>query len=163
VNERIIVCGGRDFTDRTWLFHVLDSIRTKAGVAVIIQGGARGADRLAKQWADERGVPASTFRADWVKFGRKAGPIRNQHMIDEGNPTLVIAFPGGRGTADMLARAKEARIDFMQCSRSKPKEATGATPCPTCCGRGYYLENFADNFFTPCRCAASIGGARPVT
>ena len=47
---------------------------------------------------------------EWAKFGKRAGPMRNARMLAEFNPELVIAFPGGRGTADMIARAKKARV-----------------------------------------------------
>ena len=58
----------------------------------------------------ERGVA----EADWAKHGRKAGPIRNQRMIDEGRPDLVVAFPGGTGTADMVERARVAGIRVIE-------------------------------------------------
>jgi hypothetical protein len=49
--------------------------------------------------------------ADWNTHGRAAGPIRNQRMLDEVKPELVVAFPGGRGTADMVRRAREAGVN----------------------------------------------------
>ncbi len=52
--------------------------------------------------------------ADWDKFGKGAGPIRNQQMIDEGKPDLVVAFPGGTGTADMVKRAKKHGIEVIE-------------------------------------------------
>ena len=52
------------------------------------------------------GVVVEEFKADWDKFGRAAGPIRNAQMLREGKPDLVVAFPGGRGTANMVAQAK---------------------------------------------------------
>ena len=98
---RILVCGGRDFVDYERLERVLDA----SGATLIIHGGARGADSLAGAWAKKRNVPVLVFYADW-SVGRKAGILRNQKMLDEGKPDKVIAFPGGRGTADMVRRAK---------------------------------------------------------
>ncbi|HKS72677.1 MAG TPA: SLOG family protein [Terriglobales bacterium] len=115
---RVLVCGGRDFSDRDLMARTLAPYRPSPITAVsehkIIQGGAIGADTLAREWAEVYGVPYREFPADWNKHGRAAGPIRNQRMIDEGKPDLVIAFPGGRGTADMISRAEKAGIRVMR-------------------------------------------------
>jgi hypothetical protein len=63
---------------------------------------------MAEWWAEGIGVRCDVYEADWISLGRKAGPIRNQRMLEEGKPDLVMAFPGGRGTADMVRRGKEA-------------------------------------------------------
>jgi YspA, cpYpsA-related SLOG family len=81
---------------------------------VLVAGGARGADTLADEWAKAQGIACQIFMADWEGLGRKAGPIRNQRMLDEGKPDLVIAFPGGRGTADMVRRAREAGVETIE-------------------------------------------------
>jgi hypothetical protein len=105
---RIIVCGGRDYADRERLFAALDAAHAKRPIGTVVHGGARGADSLGGEWAEARGVHIQVFAADWSE-GRKAGPIRNQRMADAGADAL-IAFPGGRGTADMIRRAIAARI-----------------------------------------------------
>ena len=76
----------------------------------LIHGAARGADSLAGEWASTRAVPVKIFPADWQTHGRSAGHIRNAQMLREGKPDLVVAFPGGRGTADMVAKANAAGI-----------------------------------------------------
>jgi predicted Rossmann-fold nucleotide-binding protein len=106
---RVLVCGGRDYQDYLPAADALDRIAAKLGIAIIIQGGATGADDCARRWALNRGVECLSFPADW-SMGRKAGPIRNQTMIDEGKPNAVVAFPGGRGTADMVKRAEAAGL-----------------------------------------------------
>jgi hypothetical protein len=98
---RILVCGGRDYSDRPAVFRVLDRLHKKHTITAIIQGGTTGADRLAVDWATSRGVVIVWFIADWKRLGDNAGPIRNQRQIDEGKPDAVVAFPGGPGTADM--------------------------------------------------------------
>lgn len=108
--KRIIVCGGRDFTDRELLEGTLDAIMGRWGDMMLIHGAARGADRMASNWAFARGIPQWHFPADWKRYGKGAGPMRNQQMLDEGNPSLVVAFPGGDGTADMVRRAKAAGV-----------------------------------------------------
>jgi len=105
---RVLVCGGREFWDRHRVFQVLDAL--DPAPSQIIQGGAVGADSLAAEWASERSVPYRTFEADWETHKRKAGPIRNKQMLDEGKPDLVVAFPGARGTANMIRQAKAAGI-----------------------------------------------------
>ncbi len=111
--ERILVCGGRDYADAKRVAHILDCFHKAHPFAVVIEGGARGADNLGYTWAQLNGIPTETYEADWKAHGKKAGPLRNQRMIDEGKPDLVVAFSGGRGTADMLRRAQAAGIDWI--------------------------------------------------
>jgi YspA, cpYpsA-related SLOG family len=111
---RVLVCGGRDFSDGPKLVSTLHSLFLMPN-DVIIHGNAPGADWMANAWAREHDIAVRVFPADWKKYGRAAGPIRNQQMLDEGKPHLVIAFPGGKGTADMVARAKRAGIEVLEC------------------------------------------------
>ena len=111
---RVLVCGGRDFTDKDFLFAVLDRINSQRPITDVIHGAARGADALANEWAYQRHVRMWPFPAAWKRDGKAAGPIRNQRMLDEGMPNMVIAFHGGRGTADMIRRALTASIAVLQ-------------------------------------------------
>jgi hypothetical protein len=77
---------------------------------VIIHGGATGADQMAGVWAAMAGLDVLC----WTVEGRSASPVSNQRMIDEGKPDLVIAFPGGRGTADTVRRARQAGIQVIE-------------------------------------------------
>lgn len=110
---RVLVCGGRDYEDETRVGNVLDGIRYPS-IGEIIHGGAPGADTLANSYASINRLPVQIFRADWKRYGNRAGPIRNQRMLDEGKPDLVVAFPGGRGTADMVRRAKAAGVRVIE-------------------------------------------------
>lgn len=117
--SRILVCGGRDFLDYLKLGDTLDSLIDELedpSDAVIIQGGAKGADFLAKAYAycwGWGGLMCEEYPADWGKHGKAAGSIRNQQMLDEGKPDLVVAFPGGSGTADMVRRARKAGVEVI--------------------------------------------------
>lgn len=112
---RVLVCGGRDYKDHKKLFDFLDDFHSKTPITVMIEGGANGADYLAATWADyKEGVAEKCFRADWNKHGKGAGSIRNQRMLDEGKPDVVIAFPGGNGTADMVKRARFAGVKVIE-------------------------------------------------
>lgn len=112
--KRILVCGGRDYDNAEAVYAILDRLYQWAGYqVVIIQGGARGADALGRQWAERNGLEFVEFKADWAKHGRSAGPIRNRQMLQEGHPDLVVAFPGGKGTLDMVAAAKAAGVKVV--------------------------------------------------
>lgn len=110
---RVLVCGGRDYADRAYLWSILDGLGPPE-VSVIMSGMARGADTLAAQWATRFGFPLLKFPANWERDGKAAGPIRNQRMLDEGKPDVVVAFPGGRGTADMVRRAEKAGVRVIR-------------------------------------------------
>lgn len=114
---RVLVCGGRDYSDRLNVFAALDRIWQKAPMdsMVVIQGGAKGADEIARAWCLERQVEYINVPANWKVFGLKAGPLRNQKMVSKYRPELVLAFPGGKGTADMTKRAEEAGIPIARC------------------------------------------------
>lgn len=112
MNLTVLVCGGRDYRDYDSLKSFLDNLRwmtTAAGnkIGLLVHGGATGADALANIWAFENGVPVKRFPAEWDKHGRSAGPIRNRKMFEESAPDVVVAFPGGKGTADMVNVAEK--------------------------------------------------------
>jgi predicted Rossmann-fold nucleotide-binding protein len=111
---RVIVCGGRDFTDRKALETALDRLNLERGIACVISGAASGADTLAVEWAAKRGVPVSLYPADWKKWGDAAGPIRNRFMLNDSKPDGVVAFPGGSGTADMIGVARMSGLKVWQ-------------------------------------------------
>ncbi len=102
---KVIVCGGREFADYQLLRAVLQSLN----LSVVVQGAARGADRLAARAARELGVETVSCPANWDEYPRRAGIIRNREMLEH-NPDAVIAFEGGRGTADMVNIADRAGI-----------------------------------------------------
>jgi hypothetical protein len=108
---RILVCGGRDYDSYDTIARVLDEYGDDT---VIIHGAARGADALADQYATVRRWPAVRFPANWTQLGRGAGSERNARMLRDGKPDLVIAFPGGRGTADMVTRARRAGVPVLE-------------------------------------------------
>lgn len=111
---RFIVCGGRDFSDWEWLAATLDRLHAKVGITEIAEGGSKGADKMARRWGEEHGIPVRTFPADWDKYGHhpgsRAGPIRNAEMCKAFKPDGVVAFPGDRGTRSMIAIAEAAGV-----------------------------------------------------
>ena len=115
---RVLVCGGRDYADTPTMYRVLDDLLSEHGSLVVIEGGARGADALAEAWTRNNNAPHNVghlqFPADWKKHGKGAGPIRNHQMLTEGKPDMVLAFPGGRGTAHMVGIARAAGIATVE-------------------------------------------------
>jgi len=111
---RLLVCGSREWWDDELLANVLEGRWFTPMVQVLIEGEAPGADSMAKWWARNRRIEVLSFPADWAKYGKAAGAIRNQQMIDEGEPTLVIAFHddlhNSKGTKDMVKRAQKNGI-----------------------------------------------------
>lgn len=118
---RLLVCGGRDFTDGDAVFYVLDRIHRERGIAFLMQGEAAGADAFAKAWA-RQATPAvdwTGFKAFWrradgsIDYG--AGLARNARMLAEGRPNACVAFqPGPKGkdsgTADMVRKCEAAGV-----------------------------------------------------
>lgn len=112
---RILVCGGRDFDDWIFLRDKLDElVPYMTEKIVVITGMAHGADKLGERWAMENWLAVDRYPADWKTHGKAAGHIRNKQMLDEGKPDLVVAFPGGRGTANMVRIAKEAGVKVIE-------------------------------------------------
>jgi hypothetical protein len=132
------VTGDREWKDRDYVFNVLDDIRSLYGVQRVREGCARGVDRIVgwpcpsvkltkKQpeppagWASSRGIPVDHFPADWDRYQRAAGPIRNEQMLKGGDPVvypdMVVAFhptfQTSKGTKDMVERARKAGIELI--------------------------------------------------
>lgn len=110
----VLVCGGRDYSDRKQIFLTLD--RYKPRIGGILTGAATGADLLAEEWARKSEVDYIGCPAKWSIYERAAGPLRNQYMLDNYEVGAVIAFPGGVGTRDMISRAKAAGIVVIEVS-----------------------------------------------
>lgn len=115
MGKRVLVCGGRNYTDRDHIWNTLNDLDITEGLfSVVIHGCASGADSEAEIWAEAFRRKVCGFRAEWRKYGKAAGPIRNRRMLEKGKPDLVIAFPGGRGTADITQQAKDAGIKVIE-------------------------------------------------
>jgi hypothetical protein len=133
---RLLVCGSRTWTDSALLAHtveqeVVEHGQDRGGV-VLIEGDARGADRLAGALAKARGWQLEVYPADWQRHGRAAGPRRNARMLRQGHPERVIAFTddlaGSRSTADMVRRARGAGLPVLVVSRPPTVPEGGEAP-----------------------------------
>lgn len=111
---KVLICGSRHWSNYNSTLSVMRRLMNRYGPdIIIIEGGAPGADSLARKAAIECSLTYKEFPADWDKHGRKAGPIRNQRMLDE-NPDIVIAFheniESSKGTKDMVSKAKRKGV-----------------------------------------------------
>lgn len=119
---RVLVCGSRDYANVEHLRCVLDAFHDTTPISLLIEGEAPGADTLAREWAESRGIEVEKYPANWRPVpglvDRGAGPKRNRQMLREGKPEHVIAFPKGRlsdstGTNDMVTIARRAGVPVV--------------------------------------------------
>lgn len=104
---RILICGDRNWDDWSPITQLLRKEHFLNPDLVIIEGGAKGADRCARQAAEFLNIPYLEFPADWKRYHKGAGPIRNQQMLAEGRPTKIWAFHKkiweSKGTYSMIS------------------------------------------------------------
>lgn len=112
-DQVVLVCGGRDFRDRDLLYMILDGTE----IDCVVHGGADGADRMAGEWAIARSKPEIIVPAQWSNFNKNAGPTRNSWMLRFTKVNHVIAFPGGRGTLNMIKQTEAAKIKLTVIER----------------------------------------------
>lgn len=109
---RALISGSRTFTD----YEKFKTVMENEGVTVIVHGkNPRGADALAKKYAEEKGLPCFECPANWDYYKKAAGPIRNRWMLDHFPVDIVIAFPTEEsvGTRDMIKYAEKKEVHFV--------------------------------------------------
>ena len=174
---RLIVTGGRHYgvsdqrdsadvtasatEERATLTRALNAFHARRTITILIHGAATGADALAREWASAQRIATIPFRADWKRRGRKAGPERNARMLTDGKPDAVLAFPGGRGTQDMIRKAMRAGVPVWRVFRpavldtslfgshddQRPIERLRFIDCPH---RGEWVEEIEEVWCEPC-------------
>jgi hypothetical protein len=118
----VLVTGGRDYSDNKEVNKVLDKIHQTDGIKLLIHWAARGADFLADVWGLKNKIKIKRYQADWKKHGKAAGPIRNELMLtDNKDIDLIVAFPGGKGTDNMIKLALTRKLKIKRIL-SKPKK-----------------------------------------
>lgn len=123
---KILVCGSRDYSDNRTMNTILNFALAIYGEIEIVEGEARGADIMAREWAKAHNIRYYPYPADWERYGKAAGPIRNQEMLAKENPDLVIAFPINgdleqtTGTKDMVNRARKHKIPTIVVGEDTP-------------------------------------------
>lgn len=104
---KVLTCGGRDYANYEAILRRLAKLPKGT---IVIHGGCRGADVLAENAAAALGLHTAEVRARWDQYDRKAGHLRNRAMLNL-KPELVIAFPGGKGTANCISQARLLGIE----------------------------------------------------
>lgn len=117
----VIVCGGRTYDDQETVERVLDELHAQDPITLLVHGGASGADTLAHHWAEKHRIKRKIYLPDWYLHGQAAGPIRNAQMLQEEKPDLVVAFLGGKGTANMTFQAKRANVPVIEITPESPR------------------------------------------
>ena len=122
-----LICGGRDFADQVMFDSAMNDLMAIRGCPDrVVHGAATGADTMADAWGKRLALDVVPVRADWKAHGRAAGPIRNSNMLAY-KPHLVVAFPGGTGTADMVKKARAVGIDVAEVVRGNIDQIQGGS------------------------------------
>lgn len=109
-HETWLICGGRKFSDQIMFDDVMVRLLDMYGCpSKVVHGDASGADSMAQEWANRLAIEVVAVPAEWSLHGSAAGPIRNEDMLMKHKPKRVVAFPGGRGTADMIKRVQNRK------------------------------------------------------
>jgi hypothetical protein len=112
---RVLICGDRHWGDEFPIRLILEGLDKLYGDVVLIEGEAKGADSLARDYARDHAIRVEAFPADWATHGRAAGPIRNKQMLDMGKPEIVFALHDdltqSKGTRNMVKQALDRGIE----------------------------------------------------
>ena len=111
---KVLVCGGSSYRNKAAVFDELDKLHGHHPISLLINGGARGADYSSSQWAKERNIPLEVFKTDRNQYGEKAFFLLNDRMLRDAQPDLVLAFPGGDVTADLLEKSENSGIRVVR-------------------------------------------------
>lgn len=116
MSRRVVVTGSRKFGPAIDVVGVLEALTQRHAEQPIVElgvGDAPAVDAMARAWAIDNGVPYTRYLANWYSYGHAAGPIRNGTMLREFKPDVVLAFPGGTGTADCVKQARAMKIPVL--------------------------------------------------
>ena len=111
---KLVIFGSREIEDMRTLENALEACGMASQVTEIVSGGARGVDRLGERYARQRGLPCTVFPAQWGKYGKSAGPIRNAEMAEYADYGVAVWDGVSRGTAKMI-RMMEGRVFVVVC------------------------------------------------
>jgi len=122
----VLVTGDRNYTDHEYLRQFLLTFHLNFDILKLVHGDAKGADTMADQWAKSAAIPVQAYPAQWDRYGRAAGPIRNRAMWDAEMPDVVIAFhknlSESRGTKDMMTYATERGAWVIHADKEDPNK-----------------------------------------
>jgi len=108
---KVIIAGGRNFIPEMTDYLLLLALHRRFVFEEVVSGACSGADAAGETFAYKEGIKVELFPADWIQYGKAAGPIRNKQMAEYAD--AVILFPGGPGTANMRNLAKEYGLKIL--------------------------------------------------
>jgi len=117
---RVIICGGREFSDEKRLNESLDALHGVGPITVLIHGNVTGAGIIAERWARRNGINVVRYPPNWETYGRRAEGIRNSFMLSDSRPDCLVLFEGGDNTRDLHTRAQAAGIPIVRCDEQAP-------------------------------------------
>lgn len=109
---KVIIAGSRSIVDFSAVANAAEKSTWKTDITEVVSGHARGVDRLGEQWARQNNLPIKVFKADWGKFGQRAGYLRNAQMADYADALIAIWDGKSSGTSDMV-RQMQQRNKFV--------------------------------------------------
>ncbi|MBQ8103825.1 MAG: DUF2493 domain-containing protein [Afipia sp.] len=121
---RLLVCGGRHFEDAEMVHHELTALHWRKPISVVVHGSIAGVGIIAEAWARRHGIAVVRDPPNWEFYGRKAEGLRSDFMLTDSRPDFVVAFPGGRHTADLVQRAINVGLAVL----AIPPNTAGACP-----------------------------------
>ena len=109
----VAIIGSRDFNDSKTAFFLIDQLAQNYETIKLVSGGARGADKIAEDYAKERGIDIEIFPADWDKHGKSAGFIRNQEIWDKSDLGLAFWDGKSKGTSHSFKIAEKQNKELF--------------------------------------------------
>jgi len=110
---KLIIAGSRTFTNYKKLCKICDHLLQNQTNIEIVSGTARGADKLGEQYAKEKNYPIKHFPANWNKYGKAAGPKRNQQMANYADALVAFWDGKSRGTKNMIELANKRKLNVL--------------------------------------------------
>jgi hypothetical protein len=111
---RIIVSGGRSHCDLELVQRELTKLHLRMPIDVVIHGCCGARAGAIEHWARLQGLGVVRYPPNWERFGHRGEILRNSFMLKDSRPDLVVAFPGGHGTADLVQRARNAGVMVLE-------------------------------------------------
>ena len=109
---RVAVTGGRVWKDKAFVWRGINRFEERWGqISALAEGEATGVDTFCRLWAERAGVPVIPYEADWDRWGDAAGSIRNEEMLEDFKPDILLVFPGGTGTQHCTRTARKMAIE----------------------------------------------------
>lgn len=102
---KTIIAGTRTIEDKNVVYFAIEKSQFK--ITEVVSGKAKGVDSIGEKWAIDNNIPIIEFPAHWTQFGKKAGPLRNQEMVEYADALIAVWNGASSGTKDVINRARK--------------------------------------------------------